>query len=288
MREFATRFCGSADMFGRAGRRPTASVNLITVHDGFTLRDLVSYDDKHNEANGQANHDGTDDNRSWNCGAEGPSDDPAVLSLRARQSRAMLTTLLLSFGIPMLLGGDEMGRTQQGNNNAYCQDNEITWLDWTAQDTELLEFTRRLIALRKAHPVFRRNRFLAGADAADLRWFNPAGTEMADPGWADPNALAIALFLDGYDAPDRAADGTWLIDDDLLILVNGWWEPLEFVLPEVRPETTWQEQIDTYDLTAPARFATARKAGDHVTVGPRSMVVLLGPRPEGSLGRFAF
>jgi isoamylase len=287
MQEFATRFCGSADMFGRARRRPTASVNLITVHDGFTLRDLVSYGDKHNEANGQANHDGTDDNRSWNCGAEGPSDDPAVLSLRARQSRAMLTTLLLSFGIPMLLGGDEMGRTQQGNNNAYCQDNEITWLDWTAQDTELLEFTRRIIALRKAHPVFRRNRFLAGADAADLRWFNPAGTELADTSWADPNALAIALFLDGYDAPDRAADGTWLIDDDLLVLVNGWWEPLEFVLPEARPETTWQEQIDTYDLTAPARSATGRKAGDHVTVGPRSMVVLLGPRPGGPVGRFA-
>ena len=188
-------------MFGRARRRPTASVNLITVHDGFTLRDLVSYDDKHNEANGQANHDGTDDNRSWNCGAEGPSEDPAVLSLRARQSRAMLATLLLSFGIPMLLGGDEMGRTQQGNNNAYCQDNEITWLDWTAQDTGLLEFTRRLIALRKAHPVFRRNRFLAGADASDLRWFTSAGTEMTDANWADPNVLAVALFLDGYDAP---------------------------------------------------------------------------------------
>jgi isoamylase len=280
LREFATRFCGSADLY-RARRRPTASVNLITVHDGFTLRDLVSYNDKHNEANGQANHDGTDDNRSWNGGAEGPSDDPAVLSLRARQSRAMLTTLLLSFGIPMLLGGDEMGRTQQGNNNPYCQDNEITWLDWTAQDTGLLEFTRRLIALRKAHPVLRRNRFLAGADASDLRWFTPAGTEMTDTSWADPNALAITLFLDGYDAPDRAADGTWLIDDDLLVLVNAWWEPLEFVLPEARPETTWQEQVDTYDLAAPAGSATARKAGDHVTVGPRSMVVLVGRRPEG-------
>jgi len=148
--EFASRFCGSADMYGRARRRPTASVNLITVHDGFTLRDLVSYNDKHNhnEANGESNRDGTGDNRSWNCGAEGPTDDPAVLALRARQSRAMLTTLLLSFGIPMLLGGDEMGRTQQGNNNAYCQDNEITWFDWSAPDTGLLEFTRRLIALR--------------------------------------------------------------------------------------------------------------------------------------------
>ena len=134
--EFATRFCGSSDLYARARRRPTASVNLITVHDGFTLRDLVSYDDKHNEANGESNRDGTDDNRSWNCGAEGPTDDPAVLALRARQSRAMLTTLLLSFGIPMLLGGDEMGRTQQGNNNAYCQDNEISWFDWSQPDTE--------------------------------------------------------------------------------------------------------------------------------------------------------
>jgi isoamylase len=275
LREFASRFCGSADMYGRARRRPTASVNLITVHDGFTLRDLVSYDGKHNEANRQANQDGTDDNRSWNCGAEGPSDDPAVLSLRARQSRAMLTTLLLSFGIPMLLGGDEMGRTQQGNNNAYCQDNEITWLDWTAQDAGLLEFTRRIVALRKAHPVFRRNRFLAGAEAADLLWFTPAGAWLTDADWSDPNALAVALYLDGADAPDRAPDGTWLIDDDFLVLVNAWWEPLDFVIPETRPEAAWRALVDTYDLAAPAASGTAGKAGDHVRVGPRSIVVLL-------------
>jgi glycogen operon protein len=275
LREFATRFCGSVDMYGRARRRPTASVNLITVHDGFTLRDLVSYNDKHNEANGQANRDGTDDNRSWNCGAEGPTDDQAVLALRACQSRAMLATLLLSFGIPMLLAGDEMGRSQQGNNNAYCQDNEITWLDWTAPDAGLLAFTRRLIALRKAHPVFRRNRFLAGAEAADLRWFTPAGTEMTDGAWSDPNALATALYLDGYDAPDRAPDGTWLVDDDFLVLVNAWWEPLDFMIPETRPETAWRTLVDTYDLAAPAASETAGKAGDHVTVGPRSIVVLL-------------
>jgi glycogen operon protein len=280
LREFAARFCGSSDMYGRAHRRPTASVNLITVHDGFTLRDLVSYNDKHNEANHQANQDGTDDNRSWNCGAEGPTEDPAVLSLRARQSRAMLTTLLLSFGIPMLLGGDEMGRTQQGNNNAYCQDNEITWLDWTAQDTGLLEFTKQLIALRKAHPVFRRNRFLAGAEAADLQWFTPAGAWLTDADWSDPNALAVALYLDGSDAPDRARDGTWLIDDDFLVLVNAWWEPLDFVLPETRPEAAWRAQVDTHDLSSPAGSAAARKAGDHVTVGPRSVVVLVSPRPE--------
>ena len=174
--EFADRFAGSADLYATVGRRPTASVNLITVHDGFTLRDLVSYDDKHNEANGENNRDGTSDNNSWNCGAEGPTDDPDVLALRARQSRAMLATLLLSFGVPMLLGGDEMGRTQQGNNNAYCQDNEIAWFDWSQPDTELQDFTKRLIALRKAHPVFRRRRFLSGAEASELHWFTPAGT----------------------------------------------------------------------------------------------------------------
>jgi glycogen operon protein len=281
LREFATRFCGSADMYGRARRRPTASVNLITVHDGFTLRDLVSYNGKHNEANREANRDGTGDNRSWNCGAEGPTGDPAVLALRARQSRAMLTTLLLSFGIPMLLGGDEMGRTQQGNNNAYCQDNQITWFDWSDADTGLLEFTRRLIDLRQAHPVFRRGRFLAGTQAHDLRWFTPAGTEMTDAGWADPNALAVALYLDGSDAPDRAADGTWLTDDDFLVLVNAWWERLDFALPATRPQQTWQVEIDTYEPARPAGPATDRRQeGDHITVGPRSVVVLLGPREQ--------
>jgi glycogen operon protein len=279
--EFASRFCGSADLYGRARRRPTASVNLITVHDGFTLRDLVSYNDKHNDANGESNRDGTDDNRSWNCGAEGPTDDPAVLALRARQSRAMLTTLLLSFGVPMLLGGDEMGRTQQGNNNAYCQDNQLTWFDWSAPDTSLLAFTRRLIALRRAHPVFRRSRFLAGAEASELRWFTPAGTEMTAANWADPNALAIALYLDGSDDPDRAADGTPLTDDDFLVLVNAWWQPLDFVLPDTRPQASWQVEIDTYDLASQAGpKAASRRGGDHVTVGPRSVVVLLAPREQ--------
>jgi glycogen operon protein len=277
--EFANRFCGSADMYSRARRRPTASVNLITVHDGFTLADLVSYNDKHNEANGESNRDGTDDNRSWNCGAEGPTDDPTVLDLRARQSRAMLATLLLSFGIPMLLGGDEMGRTQHGNNNAYCQDNEITWFDWSQPDTGLLDFTKRLIALRRAHPVFRRSRFLAGAEAAELRWFTPAGTEMTAADWSDPNALAIGLCLDGSDDPDRAADGTLLVDDDFLVLVNAWWEPLTFVLPVTRPQKEWQVEIDTYDPVPQAGPGTAeRKAGDDINVGPRSVVVLKSPR----------
>jgi isoamylase len=274
--EFATRFCGSSDLYAGARRRPTASVNLITVHDGFTLADLVSYDQKHNEANGEQNQDGTSDNRSWNCGAEGPTTDPAVLALRARQSRAMLTTLMLSFGVPMLLGGDEIGRTQQGNNNAYCQDNEISWFDWSRADTALLEFTKRLIAFRRAHPVFRRRRFLAGAEASELRWFTPGGAEMTAADWADPSALALGLYLDGSDDPDRADDGAPLLDDDFLVLVNAWWEPLEFVLPVTRAQAAWHVEIDTYDVAPPASSA-ARRAGDSITVCPRSVVVLACP-----------
>ena len=279
--EFADRFTGSADLYATAGRRPTASVNLITVHDGFTLADLVSYNDKHNEANGENNRDGTSDNNSWNCGAEGPTTDPDVLALRARQSRAMLTTLLLSFGVPMLLGGDEMGRTQGGNNNAYCQDNEIAWFDWSQPDTELQDFTRQLIALRTAHPVFRRRRFLSGAQASELQWFTPAGTQMTDADWSDENALAIALYLDGSDDPDRAEDGTWLLDDDFLVLVNAWWQPLGFTIPATRDGTTWQTAIDTYDPARPATAAPLR-AGGQLTVSPRSIAVLRSPRPASA------
>ena len=275
--EFATRFAGSADLYGGARRRPTASVNLITVHDGFTLADLVAYNAKHNEANGESNRDGTDDNRSWNCGAEGPATDPDILELRGRQSRAMLTTLLLSFGVPLLLGGDERGRTQHGNNNAYCQDNDTTWFDWTVSDEELLAFTRRLIAFRKDHPVFRRRRYLAGAEAAELGWFTPAGAPMTTADWAEPAALSLAVYLDGSDDPDRAEDGTPLVDDDFLVLFNAWWEPLDFIVPGVRDGQRWQAEIDTYD---PAAAATTpqRQAGDRITVGPRSVTVLRGPR----------
>ena len=171
---------GSPDLYGGSRRRPAASVNFLTAHDGFTLRDLVSYDRKHNEANGEDNRDGTDDNRSWNCGVEGPSDDPAIVALRARQSRALLATLVLSRGVPMLVGGDELGRTQGGNNNAYCQDNPISWYDWSAVDNDLLGFTRRLLALRHAHPVLRRRDF---ATAARSGWFTPAGEPMTDEDW---------------------------------------------------------------------------------------------------------
>jgi glycogen operon protein len=274
--EFATRFAGSWDLYGMSGRRPTASVNLITAHDGFTLCDLVSYDSKHNEANGEGNRDGTDDNRSWNCGAEGPTDDSSILALRARQSRTMQTTLMLSFGVPLLLGGDELGRTQGGNNNAYCQDNEISWFDWDSADTALLEFTKNLIKFRQAHPVFRRRRFVAGADAAELQWFTPAGTPMDWAAWADPDARAIAIYLDGSDDPDLANDGTPLADDDFLVLVNSWWEPLAFELPQTRLGAEWQAEINSYDPVAPPEAAKCR-AGDQVTVGARAVVVLRSP-----------
>jgi isoamylase len=279
--EFATRFSGSSDLYGAARRRPTASVNLLTVHDGFTARDLVSYDDKDNEANGEDNRDGTDDNRSWNCGVEGPTTDPGVNALRARQSRAMLSTLLLSFGLPMLLGGDEIGRTQGGNNNAYCQDNETSWVDWEAADDELRGYVRRLLALRGAHPVFRRQRFLTGAEAADLGWYSSAGEELTDRQWADPTMHAIAVYLDGCDAPDQAEDGTPLLDDDFLILVNGWREPVTFTLPPVRETTqTWFIELDSYDPAVSAARVFPRHTGDQVVARPRSLTVLRAPQAE--------
>ncbi|MBV8180009.1 MAG: glycogen debranching enzyme, partial [Mycobacterium sp.] len=250
------------------GRRPSASVNFITVHDGFTLTDLVSYDGKHNEATGEGNRDGTDDNRSWNCGIEGPTTDPDILVLRARQKRALLLTLLLSAGVPLLLGGDELGRTQRGNNNAYCQDNEITWFDWSTVDHELLKFTKDLVALRRRHPVFRRRRYLTGPAAADLRWFTPAGTEMTDQDWADPEARAVALWVDGSTDPDVAPDGTPLVDDDFLILVNAWWEPLTFTMPEAIVARRWDIVCDTFEPACKGAF------GGQVAVGPRSAVGL--------------
>jgi isoamylase len=272
--EFASRLCGSSDIYGdRAqGRRPSASINIVTVHDGFTLRDLVSYDQKHNEANGENNRDGTDDNRSWNCGAEGPTDDHDVQTLRGRQERAFLLTLLLSGGVPMLLGGDELGRTQRGNNNAYCQDNEITWFDWSVADDALIRFTTDLIALRRRHPVFRRRRFLNGASAADLRWFTPSGADMTPQDWMDPGARSIALFIDGSTDPDVAPDGTPLVDDDFMVFVNAWWEPLTFVVSGDLALHPWEIVCDSFD---PSRTG---RAGQQIQVGPRSAVVMRSGR----------
>ncbi|MGV8964744.1 MAG: glycogen debranching protein GlgX [Cellulomonas sp.] len=272
--DFATRFAGSSDLFHTSDRRPTASINLITVHDGFTLHDLVSYDAKHNEANGENNRDGSSDNRSWNGGVEGPTDDREILRGRGRRQRALLTTLLLSFGVPMLLGGDELGRTQRGNNNAYCQDNELTWLDWSTIDDELLAFTRKVVALRRAHPVFRRRRYLSGVDLADLAWFTPAGDAMSAADWADPQARAITVALDGDDAPDRARDGSRLVDDDFLVLVNGWREPVDFRVPPERAGQPWSVELAT-DRTGGG--PESGLVGGRITVGPESVVVLRSP-----------
>jgi glycogen operon protein len=268
--DFATRLCGSADLYDRPdeGRRPSASVNFVTVHDGFTLNDLVSYDRKHNDANTENNRDGTDDNRSWNCGAEGPTGDVGVNALRARQKRAFLATLLLGAGVPLLLGGDELGRTQCGNNNAYCQDNEITWFDWSKVDHELLQFTRDLIALRRRHPIFRRRRYFTGKEAADLRWFTPPGSEMTAENWADPKARSVALFIDGSTDPDVSADGTPMVDNDFLVLINAWWEPLTFGVPVDVTAHGWDVVCDTFD---PARKLIVAQ---ELTVGPRSIVIL--------------
>jgi glycogen operon protein len=280
--EFASRFCGSQDLYHSDSYGSTVSVNFVTSHHGFTLRDVFSYNGKHNEANGEHNIDGTDDNRSWNCGAEGPTDDPLIMALRERQSRAMLTTLLTSFGVPTLLGGDEMGRTQQGNNNAHSQDNELTWFDWSNGDGDLRAYTRQLIAFRKKHPVFRRRRFLAGDEESGLGWFAPTGTPMTVDDWADPNALSIALYLNGSDYPDWAGN-TPLVDDDFLVFFNAWWEPMDFVIPATRAGQAWHAEIDSYDPAAPAA-APPRQAGHFVTVGPRSVTVLRGPRPQSKGG----
>jgi isoamylase len=275
--DFATRFAGSSDLYAGAGRRPTSSVNLVTVHDGFTLADLVSYDGKHNQANGEDNRDGTDDNRSWNSGAEGPTTDPAVVELRARRSRSLLATLMLSFGMPMLLGGDELGRTQQGNNNAYCQDNPLTWFDWASVDRELLGFTRGLITFRKAHPAFRRRRFLAGVEADYLRWLTPAGEPMTGSDWDNPATRCLAIYVDGRHDPDHDAEGRPLLDDEFLVMVNGWKDPVDFVIRQVNGTARWSVAIDTSWLpSASDGDGNVRLAGDRTTVVGYSLVVFRG------------
>ncbi|SEK12197.1 glycogen operon protein [Variovorax sp. OK605] len=266
----------SGDRFNQRGRRPWASVNFISAHDGFTLADTVSYNDKHNEANGEDNRDGHSDNRSWNCGVEGPTDDEAVLALRARQQRNLLATLLLSQGTPMLLAGDEFGRSQQGNNNAYCQDNEISWVDWTAAQGEaaqaLAGFASRLLALRKELPALRRSRFLAGAyyegiGAKDATWFTPAGEEMQAPHWEDPQTRSFALLLDGR-APVSAIP-VEAHDASVLLVFNAWHDPVPFVLPPA-PAGAWTLKLDTADPALGTDEAAG--VGDYLVTG-RSVLV---------------
>ncbi|CAN5870204.1 glycogen debranching protein GlgX [soil metagenome] len=257
--QLADRLSGSSDLYGEDGRRPDASINFVTAHDGFTLADLVAFEHKRNEANGEDNRDGTDDNRSWNGGAEGPTDDPAIGELRARQQRNLLATLLLSQGVPMILGGDELGRTQAGNNNAWCQDNEISWFDWDLGDDqrELLSFTRRLIALRRSHPVFRRRAFLRGptesADTApDAWWFRADGRRMTRRQWQDGNERVLGLFLNGGSISERTPEGDTISDDSFLVLVNGWHGDVAFTLPTTRLGRRWAFELGTAWPQVPA------------------------------------
>jgi glycogen operon protein len=237
--EFARRLTGSSDLYGRSGRAPHASINFITAHDGFTLRDLVSYNQKHNEANQEDNRDGNDNNLSWNCGAEGPTDDPAILELRARQSRNMLATLLLSQGVPMITAGDEIARTQEGNNNAYCQDGPISWIDWTLDDPkrQLLAFVRRAIELRRTHPAFRRRHFfegrpLQGSDEdKDIAWLKPDGTEMTEQEWNNGFARCLGVYLAGDRLGETDARGRAVTDDHFIVLFNAHDGKIPFTLP---------------------------------------------------------
>ena len=255
--EFAQRLTGSSDLYETSGRRPVASVNFVTCHDGFTLADLVSYNRKHNEDNGEDNRDGTDDNRSWNCGAEGPSGDPAVSELRARQVRNFVVTLFCSQGVPMLLAGDEMGRTQRGSNNAYCQDSPLSWVDWenAAEYADLVDFTSALSALRRAHPVFRRRRFFTGRPAQagpgglrDIVWLTPSGVEMTDADWRAGYSRSLAVFLNGEAITEPGTRGEPVRDNDFLLLFNAHSDPVRFVLPGADHADGWHVVVDTAAL----------------------------------------
>jgi isoamylase len=248
--EFAARFTGSPDLYQGDYRRPTASINFITAHDGFTLHDLVSYNEKHNEANGENNQDGESHNRSWNCGAEGATDDPAIIELRQKQKRNFLTTLFLSQGVPMLVAGDEISRTQQGNNNAYCQDNEISWINWKSGDSELLDFARHLIKLRRSHPVFCRRRWfqglpIKGAGVEDIAWFLPDGSEMTEEHWNNDFAKSMAVFLYGKGIHTTGYEGEQITDDSFYVIFNAHFEPLDYTLPPAKYGKRWTKILDT-------------------------------------------
>jgi glycogen operon protein len=251
--EFAYRFTGSSDLYERTGRRPFASINFVTAHDGLTMRDLVSYNEKHNEANGEDNRDGESHNRSWNMGVEGPADDEDVNRRRARQQRNFLATLCLSQGVPMLLGGDEIGRTQRGNNNAYCQDNEISWYDWEQADGSLLEYVRALVQFRHRHAVFRRRRWfqgraIRGSEVSDIGWFTPGGELMSEEHWGQGFAKSLGVFLNGQAIPTPNNRGERIVDDSFYVLFNAHSEPIEFVLPNGAWGQRWTVVLDTDEL----------------------------------------
>jgi len=279
--ELAYRLSGSSDLYEGGGRRPHASINFVTAHDGFTLHDLVSYNQKHNEANGEDNRDGTDDNLSWNCGVEGPTTKPSIVALRERQKRNMLATLLLSQGVPMLCSGDEMGRTQRGNNNAYCQDSEISWVDWTLNKPQqaLLTFTRSLIALRQKHPVFRRRRFfqgrrIRGAEVKDLYWLRPDGKEMTDDDWAQGYVRCLGVRLAGDAMDEKDSKGRPLQDETFLVLLNAHHEPRPFTLPAHKRGVRWQPVFDTALYDRHGKPVTLLRGGDQYDLEARSLAVL--------------
>ena len=277
--ELAYRFTGSSDLYEGTTRRPHASINFVTAHDGFTLHDLVSYNEKHNEANGEKNNDGENYNRSWNCGEEGPTKEPDVLALRSKQARNFLATLFLSQGVPMLLGGDEIGRTQQGDNNAYCQDNEISWFDWEKTDENLLEFTQKLIRFRSDHPDFMRRgwfhgRAIHGRGIEDIGWFTPDGVEMAEENWGQGSSKSLAVFLNGKAIPYPDARGEKIVDDSFLVLFNAHHEPIPFILPGRQWGKKWRMVLDT----AENGFIEEEKeyeSKEEITVQSRSLVLLI-------------
>ena len=279
--ELAYRLSGSSDLYEVGGRRPHASINFVTAHDGFPLHDLVSYNQKHNEANGEDNRDGTDDNLSWNCGVEGPTTKPSIVALREKQKRNMLATLLLSQGVPMLCGGDELGRTQQGNNNAYCQDNEMSWVDWKLSKPQLtlLAFTRSLIALRQKHPVFRRRRFfqgrrIRGTEVKDLSWLRPDGKEMTDEDWAKGYVRCLGVRLAGDAIQEKDAQGRPLLDETFIMLLNAHHEPRPFILPAHKRGVRWQPVFDTALTHENAKPVRLLRGGAQYDLEARSLAVL--------------
>ncbi len=277
--EYCYRFSGSSDLYETTGRRPYASINFITAHDGFTLNDLVSYNEKHNEANGENNQDGESHNRSWNCGAEGPTEDQEILKLRAKQKRNFLTSLFLSQGVPMLLSGDEIGRTQNGNNNAYCQDNEISWHNWQAIEENLLKFTKKIIRFRKDHPAFRQRgwflgRAIRGGDRYDIAWFSSDGTEMSEEDWSQGFAKSIGIFLNGKAIRAPNLNGERVLDDIFFIVFNPHYDSISFVLPEKKWGETWAKIMDT---SGPGFLSDDEKmfsAGESIMIDSRSAVLL--------------
>ncbi|MFD3334539.1 glycogen debranching protein GlgX [Streptomyces sp. NPDC058700] len=286
--EFASRLTGSSDLYQDDGRRPLASVNFVTCHDGFTLRDLVSYNEKHNEANGEDNQDGENHNRSWNCGAEGDTEDVGIAELRARQTRNFIATLMLSQGVPMLSHGDEFGRTQGGNNNAYCQDNEVSWVRWPKADSEaettLLRFTRAMVRLRRDHPVFRRRRFFHGRpvegthdELTDIAWFTPEGEEMKSRDWQAAHAQALTVFLNGNAISEPGTQGERIADDSFLLMFNASSKELEFAVPDSHG-ACWRTVVDTSDPEGmPPQEGPELAAGERVTLAPLSLTVLRRP-----------